>query len=73
MGQRQWTQTGAEEVPYEGDKKILCFEDESALAQAAQRGCVFSFSRHIQMLPGCFPVQATGRNKESALGGSWTR
>ena len=52
-------QTGAHEVPYEDDEKILYFEGNRALAQAAQKGCGFSFSGDIQMLPGCFPVQPT--------------
>ena len=35
----QWEQTGMWETPYDYENKIHYFEDDTALEQAAQRGC----------------------------------
>jgi len=43
----QWTQIGTQEVLYEHEEKILYFEDDRALDQAAQRGCGVSSSGNI--------------------------
>ena len=66
-GQR--AQTGAEEVPAEQEEELLDFEGDGALAQAAQRGCVVSFSGDIQGPPGRGPVQPALGDPASA--GGW--
>jgi len=53
----QQAQTEAEEVPSEHEEELLPSEGDGALEQAAQAGCGFSFSRHIQDPPGQGPVQ----------------
>ena len=67
----QWAQTEAQEVPSEHKEIILYFEDDRALAQAAQRGCGISYSGNVENPPGGVPVQpAVG---DPALTGGWTR
>lgn len=40
-----------------GDKELY-FEGDKGLEQASQRSCEVSFSGHIQILSGNFPVQS---------------
>jgi len=62
----QQAQTEAEEVPSEDEEELLPSEGDGALAQAAQRGCGFSFSGDIQDLPGRSAVQPAVGDPASA-------
>ena len=64
----QWAQTEAQEVPYECEEEVLCFEGNRALEQAAQSSCGLSFSGDIQDPPGRGPVQPAVGHPASAGG-----
>lgn len=62
--QQQWcqateqgavAQTITQEVSYEHEKELLCFVDDRALEQTAQRSYGV-FAGDIQDPPGCFPT-----------------
>ena len=53
LDKRHCTQTRTKEVPSELEKKLLYFEDDRALEQAAQRGCGLS-SGDIKICPDSF-------------------
>lgn len=56
IGQEQWAQTEAQEVPSEYEEKLLYCESDRALEHAAQRGHGVSFLGDTQNPPGCDPV-----------------
>jgi len=48
--QGERAQTRTQEVPQKHEEKLLHFEGDRALVQAAQRNCTFSSGKHTWML-----------------------